>query len=147
MYVAIQAVLSLCSSGRSTGFVMDFGDGVSHTMTIYEGYALLHAILRLNLAGSDLTEYWMSILIVCDVKENLCYTAFDSTQGSNRLRSTARSVTLTSASVRVSFMTTAKDDFLFTACSNRGFRPTKNRIAQLLLRLPRETCLDGAEHV
>ena len=26
------------------------------------------------------------------------------------------------------------------------FRPTKNWIAQLLLRLPRETCLDGAEH-
>ena len=33
------------------------------------------------------------------------------------------------------------------ACSNRGFRSTKNRIAQLLLRLPRETCLDEAEHV
>ena len=41
---------------------MDFGDGASHTMTIYEGYALLHAILRLNLAGSELPEYWMSIL-------------------------------------------------------------------------------------
>ena len=27
--------------------VMDFGDGVSHTMTINEGYSLLHAILRL----------------------------------------------------------------------------------------------------
>ena len=41
---------------------MDFGDGVSQAMTIYEGYALLHAILRLILAGSDLTEYWMRIL-------------------------------------------------------------------------------------
>ena len=27
---------------------MDFGDDVSHTMTIYEGYALLHAVLRWN---------------------------------------------------------------------------------------------------
>ena len=62
MYVAIQAVLSLYASGRTTGLVMDFGHGVSHAMTVYEGYALLHAILRLNLAGSYLTEYWMKIL-------------------------------------------------------------------------------------
>ncbi|GJR45728.1 actin-104 [Tanacetum coccineum] len=91
MYVAIQSVLSLYANGRTTGIVVESGDGISDVVPIYEGYAIFNAVRRLKLAGRDITEYMRidisrrrnifntpgGLEIVRDIKEKLAYVALD----------------------------------------------------------------------
>eukprot|EP00917_Polyrhabdina_sp_WS-2016_P032089 GHVP01068485.1.p2 GENE.GHVP01068485.1~~GHVP01068485.1.p2 ORF type:complete len:384 (-),score=82.45 GHVP01068485.1:1608-2759(-) len=90
-YVSVQAILALYASGRTTGVVLDVGDGVSHTVPVFEGFSLSHAIGRSDLAGRDVTEYLAAQLrrsgyvfhtsaemeIVRNIKEHACYVAFN----------------------------------------------------------------------
>jgi len=91
LYVAIQAVLSLYSAGKFSGIVVDSGDGVTHTVPIYDGYNLPHSIDRMNLAGRHLTEFLVKLMselghdlstsaekeIVKEMKEKHGYIALD----------------------------------------------------------------------
>merc|ERR1712070_1200940 len=90
-YIAMQSVLALYASGRTTGVVLDSGEGISHTVPIYEGYAMPHSIQRMDLAGNDLTNYLLKILQENDInlstpseidcaqamKEQICRVAID----------------------------------------------------------------------
>ncbi|KAK1439411.1 hypothetical protein QVD17_05229 [Tagetes erecta] len=93
MYVANTAVLSLYASGCTTGIVLESGDGVSHVVPIYEGYGLRQSILRLDIAGAEVTDFLMKMItekergyelttssdreIVRDMKEKVAYVALD----------------------------------------------------------------------
>lgn len=62
LFVAPPSVLSLYASGRTTGVVLDVGEGVSHCVPVYEGHALPHSVTRSDVAGRDVTSHLQLLL-------------------------------------------------------------------------------------
>lgn len=97
LFVGVQAILSLYASGRTTGVVLDCGDGVTHVVPVYEGFAVPHAIVRMDLAGRHVTSHLQLLLrrsghvfqtssefeVVRQIKENCCVVAFNPTEQEN----------------------------------------------------------------
>ncbi|KAL1505171.1 hypothetical protein ABEB36_004793 [Hypothenemus hampei] len=94
LFISVQAVLSLYSTGRTTGVVLDSGDGVTHSVPIYEGFALPHSIMRSDIAGRDVSRYLRLLLrkesiifrttaefeSVKTLKEKVCYLSNNPTK-------------------------------------------------------------------
>ena len=90
-YVGNQSVFSLYSIGKLSGIVLYSGDGVTHCDPIFEGYAIPHAIQRIDIAGRDVTNLLSKLLaekgvilnnsaelqIVREIKEKMCFVSSD----------------------------------------------------------------------
>jgi actin-related protein len=91
LYCEVQATLGLFASGKTIGLVVDSGEGITHTVPVYEGYTCVHAVNKLEIAGRDITALMRNLLddrgysfttpkeldIVQIAKEKLCYVSED----------------------------------------------------------------------
>ena len=89
LYIQSQPVLSLYTYGKTTGTVIDSGEGTTNILSINEGSAIPESFRRIEFGGKDITSYLSVILnergysfstpnemeIVRDIKEKLCYVA------------------------------------------------------------------------
>jgi actin-related protein len=84
------AVLSLFSTGRTRGLVVESGEGITQAVPVFEGYAIPHAIFKMEVAGYDITQAVMEMMVnqkgaehaenrkvMQDLKEKTCSIALD----------------------------------------------------------------------
>lgn len=90
-HISLQTILSLYSSGRTTGVVLNIGDGLTETLPLYEGYSIMNALRKEHIAGKEMTNYMMKLLnenglpltttgdmeLARIIKEKTCYVARD----------------------------------------------------------------------
>nr|ACO10729.1 Actin-related protein 3 [Caligus rogercresseyi] len=96
LYIAVQAVLALCSSWSAkkmttTGLVVDSGDGVTHIIPVVDGYVIGSCIKHIPIAGRSITNFIQTLLREREIgippeqsletaraiKEKYCYVCSD----------------------------------------------------------------------
>lgn len=102
MHFSAQALLSLYATGRTSGIVLDCGDGVCHAVPIYEGFSVAHGATRSNVAGRHVTSYLRWLLqkeghdftttsefeVVREIKEQACYLSLNAENEEQNYRGT-----------------------------------------------------------
>jgi actin-related protein len=90
-FIGIQGILSLYGNGKTTGVILDLGHDISQITPVYDGYTIQHAVNRIDLAGTNITEYYQRLLelsgyrfpnisgkhIVSKIKEEYSYCEID----------------------------------------------------------------------
>ena len=96
-------VLALYAAGRTTGLVLDVGEGVAQSVPVVEGFVVPHAVARQDVAGAQVTEQLARLLaraghlfsttaeleVVREMKEAACYVAADTAAEEDRAALTA----------------------------------------------------------
>lgn len=85
--IVASPVLSLFSTGKTRGVIVDSGDGCTSIVPVFEGFALPHATKRIPLAGIDITNYLLQNLsshlrpeqftVARGIKEEMLVVALD----------------------------------------------------------------------
>ena len=90
------AALSMYSTGKVSGLIAESGEGISYTVPIFEGYALPHAMIKLEIAGHDITQSLIKQLedggiqvrehpeVIRGLKEQMCSISLNYEQDINR---------------------------------------------------------------
>jgi actin beta/gamma 1 len=88
-YLAIRGVMSMYTSGQTTGVTLEVGDETTQIVPVYEGISIQRATRVLSFGGDDVATWLAKLLgktnshvfagydIIRRVKENLSYVALD----------------------------------------------------------------------
>ncbi|KAG8522560.1 7-dehydrocholesterol reductase, partial [Galemys pyrenaicus] len=62
LFLGNQGVLSLFSSGQTSGTAVESGEGMTYIVPVIEGCPLAQSTMKLDVAGQDLTLYFLQLL-------------------------------------------------------------------------------------